>query len=298
MNHRNKHMNKPCIYCVPEGGLGNRMRVIASAYNLHKNTGVDVRIIWLRDKGLNAKFIDIFKPITHDGFVVEDLPSIFQLIYDRPRKKNLYIPKILHTIRFGNTLYDHDFKDNRYEFNFNEWVKQNNKNKIIHCCTNFGVFDSEVYQKLFLPSKEVAMQIQGNLSQLADDAIGIHIRRTDNAKSIEQSPLSLFISVIEKELSLLPPPELKNSKKHIFLATDDQQTKNELLKRFGYTILTPSYKACRSNEEGIIHALCEMYTLAHCKKIYGSFYSSFSEMASYLGKTSLVVLNKDKSNII
>ena len=42
-------------------GLGNRLRVLASAYNIAKNSGRDLVICWDKDEHLNADFYELFR---------------------------------------------------------------------------------------------------------------------------------------------------------------------------------------------------------------------------------------------
>ena len=48
--------NQRQLCFIPSGGLGNRMRAVASAYLLHSQTGVEVRVKWFRDWALDAPF--------------------------------------------------------------------------------------------------------------------------------------------------------------------------------------------------------------------------------------------------
>ena len=42
-------MKREKLTLVPVGGLANRMFSVASAYNICRNDGIDLRIIWFRD---------------------------------------------------------------------------------------------------------------------------------------------------------------------------------------------------------------------------------------------------------
>lgn len=56
-------MGKGSLLFVPVGGLANRMRAVASAYNLALHTGVSLSVVWFRDRAVNARFSNIFEPI-------------------------------------------------------------------------------------------------------------------------------------------------------------------------------------------------------------------------------------------
>lgn len=51
------------IKLVPTGGLGNRMRAIASAIAIAQHYQASLEILWNERKGLNANFEQLFLPI-------------------------------------------------------------------------------------------------------------------------------------------------------------------------------------------------------------------------------------------
>ena len=73
---------------VPVGGLGNRMRSIASAVSLTRKAGVELEIIWFCDWALNACFCKLFKPfVLPDNVVLRDAAwkdYIWQAAHEEP----------------------------------------------------------------------------------------------------------------------------------------------------------------------------------------------------------------------
>lgn len=55
MNQENKEV---CL--VPVGGLANRMRAIVSVLNACQKAGVKLKIVWFRNRELNAPFFSLF----------------------------------------------------------------------------------------------------------------------------------------------------------------------------------------------------------------------------------------------
>lgn len=55
----------PCmIIAKPNGGLGNRLRVINSAICLSKeNENISVKVLWKKDWEMSAGFDGLFKPV-------------------------------------------------------------------------------------------------------------------------------------------------------------------------------------------------------------------------------------------
>ena len=128
-------------------------------------------------------------------------------------------------------------------------------------------------------------QIDAFAEGFSSHTIGVHIRRTDNKASILQSPTELFVDAIDKEVE-------QNDDTVIFLATDSEAIKDEMRSRYGRRLLTAGDEADRNSITGIKGGVVDMYTLARTNRIYGSFQSSFSELASQIGGVEVHVLRK------
>lgn len=107
-------------------------------------------------------------------------------------------------------------------------------------------------------------------------AIGIHIRRTDNLKSIQMSPLESFM----KQMREIPESTF-------VVATDEQEVKDKLIDEFGDRCVFPALVYSRKSEEGMIQGVADFFALSKCSKIIGSYWSSFSEVAAWYGNSSL-----------
>ena len=78
-----------------------------------------------------------------------------------------------------------------------------------------------------------------------------------------------------------------------YLATDNDKTKMDFVGKYGNgTVMSNPRPASRNSLDGIKDAVAEMFILANASKIYGSFYSSFSEAAAIIGNTPLTQLYK------
>jgi hypothetical protein len=111
--------------------------------------------------------------------------------------------------------------------------------------------------------------------------IGIHIRRGDNEKSIVESPSELFWNAMNEY----------DSNTLFYLATDSIEERIEVTARFpGRVFLGSDTIIGRNDPFGCREALIDFYCLSRCSEILGSYYSSFSEMASMYGDVPLRVL--------
>ena len=150
---------------------------------------------------------------------------------------------------------------------------------------DFQKISTDLLCQLFIPLPTIQKHIDQLCKNFSAHTIGVHIRRTDNLESIQQSPIELFFTAIDKEIDL-------NADVSIYLATDDESVKQKLQKRYGKRLIYVKDKADRSSISGIQGGIVDMYTLARTQKILGSFHSSFSELAAQLGDIPLEIIKK------
>jgi hypothetical protein len=90
------------------------------------------------------------------------------------------------------------------------------------------------------------------------------------------SKRELFIDKIEDILSTRPDTLF-------YLASDDMKICNDFKKMFGHSILTLTDKDfSRSSRKGIEDAIIDLYALSNTNRILGSYWSSFTDVASWL----------------
>ena len=247
------------IIVQPLGGLCNRMRVIVGAISLAQKTGGQLTIIWTQDTTLNAKFSDLFENIPYK--VIECQLSAWKY-------KALY----------------HWYKDvMSYKMLDDQWVSEQARGK------EYDIWRDKVEGKNLFLQTNLDILFDGDYSILKPqmsvietlnnvkcnhNTIGLHIRRTDNANAVKYSPTSLFFAKVEEELKA--NPQMK-----FYLATDDPNEEKAFIEKFGKSILIyQKHSLDRNNPIAIKDALVDLYNLSHCRKIYGSYWSSFSDTAA------------------
>lgn len=284
-------MRAPILVVNPVGGLANRMRAVAAAVSLAHDVMLPndsdikpyggLKLIWLRNWELNARFEDIFTPLSDDMPHI-DYPSAlkYELMYSVPRKRNLYVTSMtlrrFGLVMIGGTPRFADMTaSDSLMANVSRYLRDG-RNCYIQAGTPFHDFTPDLYRALFRPSAKVRALVNEHLEQLGSNPTGVHIRRTDNIISRKHSPDELFVDKIKQIIST-------DDSARIYLATDDQSTKIRFREIFGSHIVFSRSAADRDSVGGIIEAAAELYTLAACDRIYGSWYSSFSEAAAMLG---------------
>lgn len=231
------------------------------AYWFARHIGCRLNVFWRVDDSMNTRFSELFE-VPEDMSLIEMKPEsyfsrgLFSWLNPfacRVNDRERFERRVAAARGWGPwalTEYAEFYKD---EFSSYSWLR---------------------------PVAALQKQIDEFRLKLGDNPIGVHIRRTDNEMSIKYSPLILFEEKIRGEL-------VKNPRQKFFLATDDVPTKIRLLSLFGDSLLTRQDIAVREAENGVRDAAVDLMLLASCSKLYGSYYSSFSEVAAAIGNVRL-----------
>ncbi|GAY31425.1 hypothetical protein IMSAGC014_01647 [Bacteroidaceae bacterium] len=277
------NMSFPITF-VPAGGLANRMRAVASALTMARDAGRGLRVIWFKDWALHAPFHDIFRAVEAEGLHLREARLTDLLTDDRPRRRNFGVPRLWQRQRYAACIYEAEVTPLVWRgFDFKGWASRPGR-RFMASYSDFYPYPDALLRTLFRPVAEVEDEVARRAATFADvPTVGVHIRRTDHAEAISQSPMECFFARLDADLTA-------GRYRQIYLATDDEGVKRQMHQRYGGCLLTPPSEADRSSTEGIRGGLADMYTLARTGKIYGSSGSTFSEMAGRLGGIPLEVL--------
>lgn len=272
------------IVIEPVGGLANRMRVIASALKMQKELKCKLICIWNENFELNAPFHMLFESI--NGLEINSKLHKYNRLKSSCQKN--IIKKII--VKLTNKLLGIDYCIKQQDFKKSMWGKKIDINKLCTCykniyiqtCEEFG--DNYLEFQKFKPVKELMEQIRKTEKQF-NHTIGIHIRRTDNIHSIEKSPVNLFEGKILEKINHINDVTF-------FLSTDDQSTEKEFVEKFGNRLIIRDRILNRNSIAGIQDAVIDMYCLSRTKIIYGSYWSSFSDISARIGKIEFIPLKK------
>lgn len=282
----------PQATIILEGGLGNRMRVAASAYAMAQRTGVPMRVLWTSQWGMRCRFDELFEdspassPVREGKeYTLRDAQGFEKVMFARPTWKNLHVPKLLQRLMYNNIiLAPQIWYLNRDGFDYESWFRQGGT--LMTAYRDFCPWTSDDLRLLFRPNMEVQRLINERTAAFSAHSIGVHIRRTDHQQAIDESPLEVFTEAIDREME-------QHNDLSIYLATDDEATKDALRSRYGKRVIMSSAKATRESNDGIRDALVEMYALSRTQHIYGSAGSTFSPIAACLGDVPITILQRD-----
>ena len=146
-------------------------------------------------------------------------------------------------------------------------------------CEQFYGDDS--YVSYLKPIEKLNSKLAERINQMKTKSfIGLHIRRGDNITSRDVSKSLDFERAIENELSI-------DVDAMFYLCTDDYREENNFKLKYGNRIMHFPVGLNRSRPKDIQNALLDLVMLSKSNKIYGSYWSSFSEVASAYGRVEL-----------
>ncbi len=265
----------------PFGGLGNRLLVLDSLIKiLPRLKPIKAKVIWERNKNLYCRFSELFEVpngltfIETSGFSKYNPASLFQIY-------NTFHPAQYRWSWF-NQLFG---RERKYHYRvYSEDIEQELKERAEYLPPEKKSVYLTFYQRFFndgspfygfQPVMDLRKKIDEISGQFQQNTIGIHIRRQDHFEAISNSPTEVFFENIEKHLSV--------SEVDFFLATDDPLEKKRLKSRFGKRMITRDIDYSRSSRNGIEDAVIDLFCLSRTSEIWGSFNSTFGQVASELG---------------
>lgn len=270
------------IYIEPCGGLCNRMRVIASAYAFMKPRNGKVIVKWVANNELNCSSKALFS-----------LPSGISVLNlsDATPMSRLWMKAAYYWLRLGyrNRMNDDSVRDAKEQGD----ILLEDKT-YYETCETFQKDSRGIDCRIFTPNPVLLERANTKIHQISEDGkhriIGVHIRRTDNCVSIQDSPTELFCRILDTHLR-------KDPAVRFYIATDDPSLRLFFREKYNtqkeVVFFNDSDALRRDTAEGIKAAYVELLTLSMTERIYGSSGSSYSEVAAALGNLPLEIAHVD-----
>ncbi len=266
---------RPKIYIHVQFGLSNRLRALASAFHIANELGRELVLIWEPDVHCDCRFNDLFVnhclQVEHQRCLDTDNMDCYDYMNGPLRREG----KLRINLKTKTDIYIKSAYTLDYSFY--------NKNE----------------EDKFLTSLQPINQVVETVrSYKLQDFVGLHIRMGggenydsdlwDSDKFLDskgkelmnywrgKSHFKTFLPLVEKIV-------LKNPDQKFYLAADMQLIYNVFAENFGDRIIYYKRDLYDRSLEQQITALIDLYCLSKTIKIYGSNWSSFSEVASRLG---------------
>src|SRR3989344_167349 len=157
------------------------------------------------------------------------------------------------------------------------------------------------YIKKLAPAKGIRDTL-GKFTKKYDfkNIVGVHARRTEFLLNADgRGSVSSDERFFERMRQIIE----KNPKTRFFLATDSKETEQNFIREFGNKIIVFSGKNWdKSSKESIQHALIDLLLLAKTRHILGTYLSTFTEIAWWLGncKAQIEIMGQkeDKQRVL
>lgn len=259
------------ITLVPIGGLCNRINSILCALATHGQLGYNFNVYWHNNSELRADFLDLFQPIYMPGIMIS------------PLKEKILLPggRLSPIMDFVRKLeFDHCYHGSKIS---NDDFKKYTHGKVyIQASNRFSPYSLDEIDTYFKPIDSIQQQID-DITATFKNTVGIHIRRTDNIRAVEESNDAKFFARIDQILEA-------DSDSTFFLATDDPQVKENYRLRYGTKVITNDFDLSRTTLEGMKNAVIDLWCLGACKYILGSAASTYSSCAAKIYGKQLYIM--------
>lgn len=267
------------ITILVHGGLCNRLDAVMFGIALLKKYrlgGGKIRVLWEKTHDCSAYYDELFEPIALDGIRVER-PEAFHLRHSRPR--NLRLPSLLRRLTF-----DKCYDGGSLTASTVDAIIRHERRVFIESYRNpLDSFIEPTLYSIFKPIADIRQKIEQTTRTFAPGTIGVHIRRTDHADSIRESPLPAFFKLMDDEIRAMPS-------RMFYVASDDSNVRRDMVQRYGSRIISPRRELSRGTVGGMQDAVAELFCLASTDKIIGSSRSTYSIDAARMRDIPLLIV--------
>lgn len=271
---------------LPVFGLCNRMRAIDSAIAFTQEFKYELIVLWDKNEDCGIDFHDLFCNNKHFE-IIDYVPNSASYLHSMKFQYVSYLSdetKISRMIKRDYPKIQKEDFDKKFieEMNLTGNISENHTHIFIMSCHRFYANENKYKSFRLLPhlSEKILTYSEG-----LEESIGLHIRRVEYLGILNNKSLDIFIRAIEKEIS-------KDHKARFFLSTDCHKTKEIFKRRFLDRVKFIKHKSLNRNDKaGMISAVIDLYSLSKTKKIFGSYFSTYSLTAAEIGDIQLVVNN-------
>ena len=276
-------MNKS-IFLQPINGLGNRLRSINSYYKLALHKNRSLKIFWASSGGFSdVSFEDLFDLSSIDS----SIEFIDEPEFSKVRKKFLCLDEYVKQNSDSNYLILEK------ESVLNSILNDSFCSKTSSCLEHVFSFDNSItkiynsnssdpFLSSLMPSSGLSLNINSILKKFQPNTLGIHIRRGD---AINGPWKSKYLSPSVEDFCR----KISDHNGNVFLSTDCFKIQKKMTSLFRNKVIVNESKKFNSSDLKPFDekpyqkdAVIDMFCLSSCFRVYGSNWSTFSQVSSLL----------------
>lgn len=293
------------LLCHCMHGLGNRLRALGSCMSFAKESNRELVVVWSADSHIEARFFDMYKtPLV----VLEEMPV------EWPFKD----------VEKWDSAWTHFKFHNYMEMEGNAAVKGEaivdlpNKHMYYKGAYIMEVENTELTNwnkdNAQLRTLEVVDDVKAMLKTIEDkglgseNVMGLHVRNRTLDKDIKNvdfikeygsdatKTMDMWRqkSGVHNFMKLMDGLIKENPGVKFFVATDTFEVIGELKEKYGNERILSFERTCDDRDgQCVKFALADLIALSRCKRLYGSNWSSFTEVAMRLGGVKAQLAGED-----
>jgi len=256
------------LIVIPKGGLCNRLLAVASAARLAEKFDRKLSVRWVGDAKCGCELYQLFYSSVDraDPLDIRNASLSYVHNFTPPEKRGIAASgnAEIVTVESYTLFYDDS-----------EWEDMAEGSKASRPVAFSAL---KPYMGMFTPLSEIEAKIKKVASRFSSRTVGVHVRRGDHLKARQVSTIQKFIE--EMKIKVEKDPETD-----FFVCTDDIDSEKTLRRVFPGKVLSfQKSTLARNNARGIQEAVVDLWSLAETREILGSFGSTFSLVASLIGR--------------
>ncbi|MEP2651764.1 MAG: hypothetical protein ABJH06_07185, partial [Paraglaciecola sp.] len=279
---------KPVVYVDAQHGLGNRIRAIGSAAAIAKAANRELVIVWEPDHHCECKFADLFeysgrvfdKSLLKEADMYIDVFNYMEIEPGAQKDKPVVLNDTKDVyLRAAYTFKHHD----------SHWQSENEFIQTLKPTAEIQAFINQLDVENCLAA-HVRMEAGKGLDHNTYDSVENWTQEGHDELHFwrDKSHFSNFIKRIDALIE-------ENNELKIFLATDLEENYKVFEDYYGDRLIYLKRDLYDRSKEQIKYGLADAILLSKSKKLLGSTWSSFSELAMRMSKTysSIEMSGKD-----
>lgn len=293
------------IFLHAQYGLGNRLRALGSAMAFARQTDRVLVLIWVPDQHLNCKFTDLF--VESDEFVVT---HSFKAGEKWPFRGNKETDVAMRNVKWYNYM-----RPDGVEISPSSELVSDDRDVHLYVSTCY-VIQSRVTPFIMRTTSTYWLVLRSltphvNVQRLVDrfaiypmsQMIGIHIRGKSIKRDIsgvsekqytaESSRTTDYWRNLTQVDTFVQEMKRQTADQLFYVAADQKEVFAQLEKEFPARIFyTP--RQCDSRDKDCLpFALADILLLAKCSSLRGSYWSSFTELSTRIGRARFLLAGVD-----